>query len=303
MKWLTKNKNRIFIFFILILFVNLNIKAETEAERRASIRYFQEHLDREEKKTQQEADRIYDEKYGPGKTNSSNGSNIFAIFILIPVVIIFLGYSIIEMSQNTNLSREVWPKNRNWNPKYGSKADYEKIIYKGNSPSYNDQSEKWYLRFLKGGNRIKPMFRAESTEDEDTGEPDRYTWESFTYYKKIFFQNKNRITGKLDIKEYYRLVVEYNLCSSTERRLEIGAVFAERKWGEPFLKQLKREPFKSEKAESNRKTIEQKRLLFLPCPECLTDIDCNDAQEDVVYSCHRCSICYRLRKDVGLIES
>ena len=72
MKWLTKNKNRIFIFFILILFVNLNIKAETEAERRASIRYFQEHLDREEKKTQQEADRIYDEKDGPGKTNYDN---------------------------------------------------------------------------------------------------------------------------------------------------------------------------------------------------------------------------------------
>jgi hypothetical protein len=138
---------------------------------------------------------------------------------------------------------------------------------------------------------------------EDTGGLNRQTWDSLTKYKKIFFQNKNRITGKLDLKEYYSLVVEYNLCSNDKRRLEIGAVFAERKWGEPFLKQFEREPFKNEKAESNRKLIEQKRLLFLPCPECLTDIDCNDAQEGVGYSCNRCDCNYRFRKGVGLIAS
>ncbi len=138
---------------------------------------------------------------------------------------------------------------------------------------------------------------------EDTGGLDRHTWDASTKYKKIFFQNKNRIAGKLDLKEYYRFVVEYNLCSCDKRRLEIGAVFLERKWGKPFLKKFERKPFKNKKAESNRKTIEQKRLLFLPCPECLTDIDCNNAQEGVEYSCNRCDCNYRFRKDVGLIAS
>ena len=83
MKWLTKNKNRIFIFFILILFVDFNLKAETEAERRASERRLQEIVDRDEKKTQQEADRVYDEKYGPGKTDYSY---VPIYFILYPMV-------------------------------------------------------------------------------------------------------------------------------------------------------------------------------------------------------------------------
>ena len=83
MKWLTKNGNRMFIFFILIFFVNLNVKAETEAERRASLRYYQERLDREEKKTQQEADRVYNERYGPGKTDYSY---VPIYFILYPII-------------------------------------------------------------------------------------------------------------------------------------------------------------------------------------------------------------------------
>ena len=109
MKWLTKNRNRIFIFLILILFVNLNIKAETEAERRASIRYFQEHLDREEKKTQQEADRVYNERYGPGKRPPNTFGDdliglscigsfcLFVLFLIAPDFVINIFTSISDL--------------------------------------------------------------------------------------------------------------------------------------------------------------------------------------------------------------
>ena len=304
MNWSKINGIKTLVVSILILFVNLNIKAETEAERRASERRLQEIVDRDEKKTQQEADRIYHEKYGPGKTDYSKALDTFLRFFLTIVLVAFSAYSIIEFSQQTDWSQEIWPKNRNWNPKYGSKADYEKIIYKGQSPSYNDQSEKWFLRFLKGEKRIKPTLDEITIfpeDTEDTGDLNKHTWESHTVYKKIFFQNRDKITGSIDIKEYYKLVVEYNLCSCVERRSEIADIFTERNLGKPFLKQFQRKPFKSEKAESNRKRIDQMRLLFLPCPECLTDIDCNDAKEGVTYSCHRCAAYYKFKTDVGLL--
>lgn len=145
-------------------------------------------------------------------------------------------------------------------------------------------------------------FIYENIVSNNRGGLDRLTWESYTDYKKIFFQNKNKFKGAIDLKEYYKLVVEYNLCSHTERESEIADVFTERNWGKPFLKEFKRKPFKSEKAESNRKRIEQMKLLFLPCPECLTDIDCNNAKERTIYICHGCAIYYKFRNDVGLIK-
>ena len=138
---------------------------------------------------------------------------------------------------------------------------------------------------------------------ENTGGLDTYTWEKFTIYKKTFLQNKDKITGSIDMKEYYKLVVEYNLCSCTERRLEIVAVFTERNWGQPFLEEFKREPFTLEEAELKREKIEQIKLLVLPCPECLTDIDCNTAQDNMIYECHRCAVNYKFKNDVGLIIS
>jgi hypothetical protein len=136
---------------------------------------------------------------------------------------------------------------------------------------------------------------------ENTGGVEVSVWDSMTNYKKIYLQNRNKIKGSIDLKEYYKLVVEYNLCSCVERRSEIANIFTKRSWGKPFLKQFQRKPFKSEKAESNRKRIDQMRLLFLPCPECLTDIDCNDAKEGVTYSCHRCAAYYKFKNDVGLL--
>ena len=97
------------------------------------------------------------------------------------------------------------------------------------------------------------------------------------------------------------MVVEYNLCSCLERRSEIVAVFTERNLGQPFLEEFKRKPHKDKKAELYRKIEDQKKLLVLPCPECLTDIDCNAAQDCKIYECYECNVKYKFKNDVGLI--
>ena len=97
--------------------MNLSLKAETEAERRASERRIQEILDRDEKKTQQEEDRIYNEKYGPGKTYYSYVPFYFIVYPMVAFMIYLFLIAFIES----------WKENYGWKRiKYtGFNLDYK----------------------------------------------------------------------------------------------------------------------------------------------------------------------------------
>ena len=77
---------------IIILFSNLILKAESEAEKRASDRRFREIMAQHEERVDREADRIYNERYGPGKQDilSIIPSELIRLFILVPALLAFV---------------------------------------------------------------------------------------------------------------------------------------------------------------------------------------------------------------------
>jgi hypothetical protein len=264
-------KTLLFLVFIGF-YSNRILLGESEAEFRANARILQERIDAENARIEKEAERIYHErKYGAHSSSAEPEINALA---------------------NKPKSDFSWED-----------AGEQIIVTVSVFAGLVVLAVIIFIIFVIIGTLLEGDTGGDETRAEDTGGLNRYTWESLTIYKRIFYQNQKRIAVELNIKEYYSLVVEYNLCSCDKRRLEICAVFAERNWGNPFLKRFKRRPFRDAKAESNRKRNERIKLLVLPCPECFTDIDCNDAEEEIVYSCHRCSINYRFRDDVGLIAS
>ena len=132
MKWLKINETLMLIVLIVIFFVNLSLKAETEAERRASERRIQEILDRDEKKTQQETDRVYNERYGPGKTDYSY---VPIYFILYPMVAFMIYLFLLWFIES-------------WKEDYG----WKRIEYTGFNLEYKNK-KKLVLRTLKAMTR------------------------------------------------------------------------------------------------------------------------------------------------------